>query len=118
MRMKGNILFLMLAGMAALPLVSQDWPMWGGTTQRNMTSAMKNLPEFWGAKTGENIKWKDQIGSTSNGNPVVADGKISEIDMGNSVCGTPVPANGVLDIMTHSDLYAIAASAGGPAKQH
>jgi outer membrane protein assembly factor BamB len=76
MRMKGNILFLMLSGIASLPLVSQDWPMWGGTAQRNMTSAMKNLPEFWDVKNGKNIKWKAQIGSTSNGNPVVADGKI------------------------------------------
>ena len=39
--------------------------------------------------------------------------KIFEIDMGNSVCSTPVPANGVLYIMTHSELYAIAVSAGG-----
>ena len=76
MRIKSNILFLMLSGIAALPLVSQDWPMWGGTAQRNMTSAMKNLPEFWDVKSGKNIKWKVKIGSTSYGNPVVADGKI------------------------------------------
>jgi outer membrane protein assembly factor BamB len=50
--------------------------MWGGTAQRNMTSAMKNLPEFWDVKSGKNIKWKVQIGTTSYGNPVVADGKI------------------------------------------
>ena len=42
--------------------------------------------------------------------------KISEIDMGNSVYSTPVPANGVLYIMTHSELYAIAGSAGGSEK--
>jgi outer membrane protein assembly factor BamB len=76
MRIKSNLLFLMLSGLAVLPLVSQDWPMWGGTAQRNMTSAMKNLPEFWDVKTGKNIKWRVQIGSTSYGNPVVADGKI------------------------------------------
>jgi outer membrane protein assembly factor BamB len=76
MRIKSNLLFIMLIGIAALPLVSQDWRMWGGTAQRNMTSAMKNLPEFWDVKSGKNIKWKVQIGSTSYGNPVVADGKI------------------------------------------
>ena len=76
MRIKSNLLFLMLAGIASSPLVSQDWPMWGGTVQRNMFSAMKNLPEFWDVKSGKNIKWKAQIGSTSYGNPVVADGKI------------------------------------------
>jgi hypothetical protein len=35
--------------------------------------------------------------------------KIAEIDMGSSVCSTPVPANGVLYEMTRSDLYAITA---------
>jgi outer membrane protein assembly factor BamB len=76
MRIKSNLLFLVLSGIAALPLVSQDWPMWGGTAQRNMTSAMKDLPEFWDVKSGKNIKWKVQLGSTSYGNPVVADGKV------------------------------------------
>ena len=76
MRIKSNLLFLALSGLAALPLISQDWPMWGGTAERNMISAMKNLPETWDVKTGKNIKWKVQIGSTSYGNPVVADGKI------------------------------------------
>ena len=37
---------------------------------------MKDLPESWDAKSGTNIKWKAPLGSTSNGNPVVADGKI------------------------------------------
>jgi hypothetical protein len=37
--------------------------------------------------------------------------KLAEIDMGNSVYSTPVPANGVLYIMTRADLYAIAAPA-------
>jgi outer membrane protein assembly factor BamB len=76
MRIKSNPLLIMLCGIAALPLISQDWPMWGGTAQRNMVSAMKNLPEFWDVKSGKNIKWKVPIGSTSYGNPVVADGKI------------------------------------------
>jgi outer membrane protein assembly factor BamB len=34
------------------------------------------LPESWDAKNGTNIKWKAQLGSSSNGNPVVADGRI------------------------------------------
>jgi outer membrane protein assembly factor BamB len=38
--------------------------------------------------------------------------KVAEIDMGNAVCSTPVPANGVLYIMTNSQLYAIAMNAG------
>jgi outer membrane protein assembly factor BamB len=76
MRTKHSFMLLVLAGVASLAMGSQDWPMWGGTAQRNMTSAMKDLPESWDAKNGTNIKWKVQLGSTSNGNPVVADGKI------------------------------------------
>jgi len=68
-----GILILLLA---AVPVVSQDWPMWGGTIQRNMVSAIKNLPATWDIKTKKNIKWKADLGSTSYGNPVVADGKI------------------------------------------
>ena len=60
----------------ALPLVSQDWPMWGGTPQRNMAATMKNLPSSWDIQAGRNIKWQADIGTTSYGNPVVADGKI------------------------------------------
>jgi len=66
----------MLAGLANSPLIAQDWPMWGGAAHRNMASASKNLPDSWDVKSGKNIKWKAQIGSTSYGNPVVADGKI------------------------------------------
>ena len=68
------------------------------------------------------------------GSPLVADGKVflgdedgdvvvlqagkemkklAEVNMGNSVYGTPVPANGVLFIMTRSDLFAIASGAAG-----
>src|ERR1041384_2317088 len=67
---------LVLASLVPFPLISQDWPMMGGATQRNMVSTMTNLPESWDVKSGKNIKWKAQIGSTSFGNPVVANGKI------------------------------------------
>jgi outer membrane protein assembly factor BamB len=76
MRVKRDVVLIVLLGVAAPPVVGQDWPMWGHTAERNMTSAAKGLPESWNAKDGTNIKWKAQIGSTSNGNPVVADGKI------------------------------------------
>ena len=64
------------AGLAGGQSPRQDWPMWGGTAHRNMVSALKNLPDSWDAKSGTNIKWKTQLGSTSRGNPVVADGRI------------------------------------------
>jgi outer membrane protein assembly factor BamB len=55
---------------------SQDWPMWGGTPQRNMSSTVRNLPSSWDIKSRKNIKWKVDLGSTSYGNPVIADGKV------------------------------------------
>lgn len=60
----------------ARPLAAQDWPMWGGSAQRNMVSPMKAVPESWDVKTLDRIKWKADLGSTSYGNPVVADGKV------------------------------------------
>ena len=53
-----------------------DWPMWGGTPDRNMVSAMKGLPSEWDVKTKKNIKWMANLGSQSYGNPVVAGGMV------------------------------------------
>src|ERR1700681_752735 len=53
-----------------------DWPMWGGTPDRNMVSNMKGLPTDWDVTTKKNVKWVAQLGSQSYGNPVVGDGKI------------------------------------------
>ncbi len=68
------IVVLLLTG--SIPIISQDWPMWGGTPQRNMVCNIKNLPTSWDIKTKKNIKWKVDLGSQSYGNPVVAGGKI------------------------------------------
>jgi outer membrane protein assembly factor BamB len=53
-----------------------DWPMWGGTPDRNMVSSMKGLPIDWDIKTKKNIKWVAELGSQSYGNPVVASGMV------------------------------------------
>jgi outer membrane protein assembly factor BamB len=68
--------YFVLLLLLALPLTPQDWPMWGGNPQRNMVSTIKNLPSIWDVQTKKNIKWKVELGSTSYGNPVVADGKV------------------------------------------
>ena len=52
----------------------RDWPMWGGTPDRNMVSKMTGLPSEWDVKTKKNIKWVAELGSQSYGNPVVAGG--------------------------------------------
>jgi outer membrane protein assembly factor BamB len=55
---------------------SGDWPMWGGTPDRNMVSNMKGLPIEWDVKTKKNVKWVANLGSQSYGNPVVAGGMV------------------------------------------
>jgi len=55
---------------------SGDWPMWGGTPDRNMVSNMKGLPTEWDVKTKKNVKWMAELGSQSYGNAVVAGGMV------------------------------------------
>jgi hypothetical protein len=52
-----------------------DWPMWGGTPDRNMVSS-QHVVTSWDVKTGKNVKWVAQLGSQSYGNPVVAGGQV------------------------------------------
>jgi outer membrane protein assembly factor BamB len=54
----------------------KEWPMWGGTPDRNMVSDATGLPTDWDVKTGKNIKWVAALGSQSYGNPVVAGGVV------------------------------------------
>ena len=53
-----------------------NWPMWGGSPDRNMVSKMKGLPTEWDVKTKKNVKWVAKLGSQSYGNPVVAAGMV------------------------------------------
>ena len=55
---------------------NNEWPMWGGTPDRNMVSGMKNLPTEWDVKTKKNVKWVAELGSQSYGNPIVAGGMV------------------------------------------
>ncbi len=69
------------AALAASALIASDpgtgdWPMWGGTADRNMVSKQKGLPTTWDVKTKKNVKWVAALGSQTYGNPVVAGGKV------------------------------------------
>ena len=61
---------------ASEPNAGGDWPMWGGTPDRNMVSSMKGIPTTWDVKTKKNVKWVAELGSQSYGNPVVAGGMV------------------------------------------
>ena len=64
------------ASLAASDPGTGNWPMWGGTPDRNMVSSMKGLPTEWDVKTKKNVKWVADLGSQSYGNPVVAGGMV------------------------------------------
>jgi outer membrane protein assembly factor BamB len=70
---------LAIAG-SSLALVASDpgpeWPMWGGTPDRNMVSTMKGLPTTWDLKTKKNVKWVAELGSQAYGNPTVSGGYV------------------------------------------
>jgi len=53
-----------------------DWPMWGGSPDRNMVSGETGIPARWDLSAGTNIKWIAPLGTTTYGNPVIAGGKI------------------------------------------
>ncbi|HLL72076.1 MAG TPA: PQQ-binding-like beta-propeller repeat protein [Pyrinomonadaceae bacterium] len=55
---------------------SGDWPMWGGTPDRNMVSNMKGIPASWDVLKKTNVKWSALLGSQTYGNPVVAGGQV------------------------------------------
>src|SRR3972149_8676222 len=86
MNSHGNPRLLMVAGLLACFAVARgeeprkpkkgDWPMWGGSPDRNMVSDEKGIPTKWDIKTKTNIKWTAPLGSQTYGNPVIANGKL------------------------------------------
>jgi outer membrane protein assembly factor BamB len=67
---------LVIASISASDPGSGDWPMWGGTPDRNMVSKMTGLPTSWDVKAGTNVKWVAELGSQTYGNPVVSKGVV------------------------------------------
>ena len=74
--------WLLAAGLTAVALGSiaaaggGDTSMFGGSPARNMASAEKGLPSSWNVQTGENVKWRQALGSQAYGGPVVAGGRV------------------------------------------
>ena len=78
-----------IAGIAALIFVcvlvfpvtvsserTENTAMWGFTPSRNLVSDETNLPDKWDPKSGENIKWRAELGSQTYAGPVIKDGKV------------------------------------------
>jgi outer membrane protein assembly factor BamB len=93
-----------VAPSASPPTAGGDWPMWGGSPERNMVSTMTGLPTTWDVKTGANVKWVAQLGSQTYGNPVVAGGVVL-VGTNNELVRDPKQAGdrGVLMAFRESD---------------
>ena len=63
-----------LAIAGALP--AQEAAMFGGGPHRNMASDATDLPATWDVASGENVLWKQPLGSQSYGGPVLAGDRI------------------------------------------
>lgn len=84
--------FSALAALAALAvgptLQAADWPMWGGTAERNMVAQARGIPndissgkflpksETIDPKTTKAVRWIAKLGSQAYGTPVVAGGRV------------------------------------------
>jgi outer membrane protein assembly factor BamB len=92
------------ARLAASDPGTGDWPMWGGTPDRNMVSNATGLPTEWAIETKQNVKWMAELGSQSYGNPVVADGMVF-VGTNNELLRDPAQAGdrGVLMAFRESD---------------
>lgn len=55
---------------------SSQWPMFGGTPDRNMLSSATDVTVDFSLEEGERLKWIAQLGSQTYGNPIIANGKI------------------------------------------
>ena len=61
---------------AGKPAGIKDWPMWGGSPDRNMVSDATGLPSTWDVKTKANVKWVANLGSQTYGNATVGAGMV------------------------------------------
>src|SRR5262245_16105118 len=61
---------------AGKPAGIKDWPMWGGSPDRNMVSDATGLPSTWDVKNKTNVKWVANLGSQTYGNVSVGAGMV------------------------------------------
>ena len=80
---KSQAMFLWLCIMAIDILLitsmraEDETPMhWGQGYSRNMATTVRNLPESFDPKTGRNIRWTAELGTSTYSTPIVAAGRV------------------------------------------
>jgi outer membrane protein assembly factor BamB/WD40 repeat protein/tRNA A-37 threonylcarbamoyl transferase component Bud32 len=53
-----------------------EWRVWGGSPARNAVSSEAYAPIRWDVERGDNILWSADLGTTSRGDPIIADGVV------------------------------------------
>src|ERR1700712_304454 len=97
-------ILLAAAALVASDPSAGDWPMWGGTPDRNMVSSMKGIPTTWDVTKKTNVKWVASLGSQSYGNPVVAGGQVYVGTNNEAVRNAKEPGDrGVLMVFREAD---------------
>lgn len=88
MKLTRTSIALLTAGLCAGAAHAEDWPMWGGSPDRNMVGKAKNLPtdieigemddetEEYDLSATKNVRWIAKLGSQTYGNPTVGFGKL------------------------------------------
>ena len=82
-----SVLGIALLG-AATVAAARDWPQWGGTATRNMSSPEGNIPASFvpgkkrsdgsgiDLRTTQNVKWAAMLGNETYSSPAIAGGKV------------------------------------------
>ena len=78
---RGMLIVSSLLLVASAGADAEDWPMLGRDITRNSVSLEKNPPTDWDIDTGRNIRWKASLGSMTHGTPVIADGKVQQVQI-------------------------------------
>lgn len=67
---------LLILGGGRTAVLASDQPQWGQRFSRNMVSGEKGLPDGFDPATGQNIRWRADLGDQSYATPIVAGGKV------------------------------------------
>jgi len=67
---------LLVTGATTTSVWADDQPQWGQRHSRNMVSEERGLPADCDPKSGRNVRWVADLGTSTYSSPVVARGRV------------------------------------------